>query len=161
MPALAFSVAATALVGQRLGARQTGEAERFAANTIRLGMAFVTVCAIVICIFAREIVDLFTDATAVIDMGYVMLLYITAAQVFSALSIVVGGVLAGGGETRPLLYYTIVAQWLLMLPLSYVMAFTLNMDATGIWIAWFIAGVAQGLLAWTRYRKGVWKQTVI
>lgn len=161
MPALAFSVAATALVGQRLGAKQIGEAERFAANTIRLGMTIITVCAIAICVFAREIVDLFTDAAAVLEMGYVMLLYVTVAQIFSALSIVTGGVLAGGGETKPFLYYTIVAQWLVMLPLSYVMAFTLSMDVTGIWIAWFIGGLLQGILAWARYRKGTWKQTVI
>ena len=161
MPALAFSVAATALVGQRLGAKQIGEAERFAANTIRLCMTFITVCAVLICVFARDIVDLFTDSAAVIEMGYVMLLYFTAAQVFSALSIVAGGVLAGGGETRPLLYYTIVAQWLVMLPLSYVLAFLLDLDVAGIWIAWFIGGAAQGVMAWVRYRKGVWKQTVI
>ena len=161
MPALAFSVSATALVGQRLGAGQIREAERFAANTIRLGMTFITVSAIVICVFAREIVDLFTDSAAVIEMGYIVLLYFTVAQVFSALSIVAGGVLAGGGETRPLLYYTIVAQWLLMLPLSYVLAFLLDMDVMGIWIAWFIGGVAQGILAWARYRKGAWKQTLI
>ena len=161
MPALAFSVAGTALVGQRLGARQIREAERFASNTIRLGMTFITVCAVLICVFAREIVDLFTNSSAVIEMGYIMLLYFTVAQVFSALSIVAGGVLAGGGETRPLLYYTIVAQWLVMLPLSYVLAFLLNLDVMGIWIAWFIGGAAQGVLAWARYRKGAWKQTVI
>lgn len=161
MPALAFSVAGTALVGQRLGASQIREAERFASNTIRLCMTFITVCAVLICVFAREIVDLFTDSAAVIDMGTVMLLYFTVAQVFSALSIVAGGVLAGGGETKPLLYYTIVAQWLVMLPLSYVLAFLLDMDAAGIWIAWFIGGAAQGILAWARYRKGAWKRTVI
>ncbi len=161
MPALAFGVAATALVGQRLGAKQIPQAERFGASTIRLCMVFIVVCAIIICTFAREIVDLFTDSVAVIDMGYVMLWFFTIAQVFSALSIVSAGVLAGGGETRPPLYYTILAQWVVMLPLSYVLAFLFGMDTLGIWIAWLIGGIIQGVLVWASYLKGAWKRTVI
>ena len=161
MPALAFAVAATALVGQRLGAKQILQAERFGASTIRLCMMFIGFCAIIICIFAREIVDLFTDSVAVIDMGYIMLWFFTIAQVFSGLSIVAGGVLAGGGETKPPLYYTIVAQWLVMLPLSYILAFLFGMDTLGIWIAWLIGGIIQGVLVWARYLKGTWKKIVI
>ncbi len=124
-------------------------------------MVFIVVCAIIICAFAREIVDLFTDSVAVIDMGYIMLWFFTIAQVFSALSIVSAGVLAGGGETRPPLYYTILAQWVVMLPLSYILAFLFEMDTLGIWIAWLIGGIIQGVLVWASYLKGRWKRTVI
>ena len=122
---------------------------------------FIGFCAIIICIFAREIVDLFTDSVAVVDMGYIMLWFFTIAQVFSGLSIVAGGVLAGGGETKPPLYYTIVAQWLVMLPLSYILAFLFGMDTLGIWIAWLLGGIIQGVLVWARYLKGTWKKIVI
>ena len=133
----------------------TAGGNAFGASTIRLCMVFIVVCAIIICAFAREIVDLFTDSVAVIDMGYVMLWFFTIAQVFSALSIVSAGILAGGGETRPPLYYTILAQWVVMLPLSCILAFLFGMDTLGIWIAWLIGGIIQGVLVLDVLSKGV------
>lgn len=161
MPALAFQVAATALVGQRLGARQITEAERFGANTIRLCMMFISSCAVLIYLFANDIVSLFTTSPEVIHIGFVMLWFFSVAQIFSALSIVVGGVLAGGGETRPPLYYTIIGQWGVMLSLSYLLAFPFNLDVFGIWIAWLAGGLTQGILTYRRYLKGKWKVTVV
>lgn len=161
MPALAFQVAATALVGQRLGAKQIPEAERFGADTIRLCMSLIAGGGVLICLFANDIVTLFTESADVIDIGYTMLWFFAIAQTFSALSIVTSGVLAGGGETKPPLYYTINSQWLLMLPLAYLLAFSAGLDVLGIWIAWLAAGVLQGVLTFHRYLKGTWKRAVV
>ena len=48
-----------------------------------------------------------------------------------------------------------------MLPLSYILSFLFGMDTLGIWIAWLIGGIIQGVLVWMSYLKGRWKQTVI
>ena len=37
----------------------------------------------------------------------------------STISIVAGGVLSGSGDTKPLFFYTMIAQWFIMLPLAY------------------------------------------
>ena len=69
--------------------------------------------------------------------------------------------LAGGGETRPSLYYTLISQWGVMLVFAYILAFPLGMDVEGIWIAWLAASVLQGLLTLKRYYKGTWKRAVV
>ncbi len=161
MPALAFSVAATALVGQRLGAREIPAAERYGVDTIRLCMIVISGIGACALFFASEIVSAFTDAPVVTELGYTMLWFFTFAQFFSSLSIVTGGVMAGGGETRPPLYYTMVGQWGIMLPVSYILTFTSGLDVTGIWIAWFLGGFTQGILTYRRYLKGFWKVSLI
>lgn len=161
MPALAFSIAATALVGQRLGAKEIPAAERYGADTIRLCMIFIAGCGTLVLVFASEIVSAFTTSTDVIVIGYEMLWFFTIAQLFSGLSIVAGGVMAGGGETRPPLYYTIIGQWGIMLPLSSILVFLAGFDTTGIWVAWMLGGMAQGIMTYRRYLKGTWKVTVV
>ena len=161
MPALAFSVAANSLVGQRLGGRQIRSAEQYGGQTILLCMIVIGAGSALIWIFAQGIASVFTTDETVLGISSVMLRFFAIAQIFSALSIVASGVLAGGGETRPSLYYTLFSQWGIMLVFSYVLAFPLGLDVTGIWIAWLAAAVLQGLLTLRRFFKGTWKRAVV
>ena len=112
-------------------------------------------------LFTEPIISIFTNVEEVIGMGGIMLRFFIIAQIFSALSIVVSGVLAGGGETKPPLYYTVVSQWGILLPFSYILAYPAGWDVTGIWIAWLAGGVVEGMLTLRRYFKGTWKRTVV
>ncbi len=161
MPALAFSVAATSLVGQRLGGRKIRSAEQYGGQTILLCMILIAAGSALIWLFANAIAAVFTTDETVLGISSVMLRFFAFAQVFSALSIVASGVLAGGGETRPSLYYTLISQWGVMLVFAYILAFPLGMDVEGIWIAWLAASVLQGLLTLKRYYKGTWKRAVV
>jgi putative MATE family efflux protein len=161
LPAIAFSIAGTALVGQRLGAKEIEAAEQYGTQTIRLCMFLVCSGSLVIWLFTETIVSFFTQAEDVIGMSSTMLRFFAFAQIFSALSIVVGGVLAAGGETKPPLYYTIIGQWGIMLLFAYILAYPVGLDVTGIWIAWVAGGTTQGVLTLRRYFKGTWKRTVV
>ena len=161
LPALAFSIAGTALVGQRLGAREVKAAEQYGAQTIRLCMLLVGMGSLGLWLFTEPIISIFTNVEEVIGVGGFMLRFFIIAQIFSALSIVVSGVLAGGGETKPPLYYTLISQWGILLPFSYILAYPAGWDVTGIWIAWLAGGVVEGMLTLRRYFKGTWKRTVV
>lgn len=161
LPAIAFSIAGTALVGQRLGAGEVKAAEQYGAQTIRMGMVLIGLGSLGIWLFTEMIISFFTQAEPVILMGASMLRFFAVAQIFSALSIVVGGVLAGGGDTRPPLYYTLIGQWGIMLVFSYVLSHPLGWDVTGIWIAWLAGSAVQGVLTLRRYFKGTWKRSLV
>ena len=161
MPALAFSVAANSLVGQRLGGSQIRAAAQYGGQTILLCMILIAVSSTVLWIFTEAITAVFTADETVLDISFVMLRFFAIAQIFSSLSIVASGVLAGGGETRPSLYYTLISQWGIMLIFAYVLAFPIGLDVKGIWIAWLAASVLQGLLTLSRYYKGTWKRVMV
>ena len=157
MPSLAFQVAATALVGQRIGAGDWKQAEAFGWETVKLCTVIMAVVTAALFVFAPAMVGIFTEDRAVVALGGTMLRYFALGQLFSAVSITVGGGLIGAGDTRPPLYYTIVSQWLLMLPLAWVLVRKVGLDPEGAWMAFAIAPVLQAALTVQRFRSGKWK----
>ena len=158
MPALAMMAAATALVGQSLGAGEADEAERYGAQTIRLGALIMVAANALIFALARPVMLVFAEDAAVIDIGIEMLRYFAVAQLFSALSIVSAGALTGGGDTKPPMYYTALSQWVILLPLAYALQRFTPLGLTGSWIAWALAPVVQAALTYARFRQGTWKR---
>ena len=68
-----------------------------------------------------------------------------------------GGGLRGAGDTRSALNYTLISQWLVRLPVSYVLAFTFGLDTNGLWISLVVFSVVQGILTVRRFAGGAWK----
>ncbi len=161
MPALAFSVAANSLVGQKLGGVQIRSAEQYGSQTILLCIVLIGLGSALIWAFTESVAAIFTTDETVLSISSTLLRYFAIAQVFSSLSIVASGVLAGGGETRPSLYYTLISQWGVMLALAYILAFPFGLDVEGIWLAWLAASILQGLLTLKRYYKGSWRKVVV
>ncbi|TAH15922.1 MAG: MATE family efflux transporter, partial [Runella slithyformis] len=56
-------------------------------------------------------------------------------QLSDGIQVVALGALRGLNDIKVPTFITLVAYWVIALPLSYVLAFTLKMDVTGIWIA--------------------------
>jgi Na+-driven multidrug efflux pump len=86
---------------------------------------------------------------------------VALAEPFMCLGITTGGAMRGAGDTKPALYYTIVAQWIVRLPLGYLLAFSLGLQERGLWIALVLLSVVQGLLTWRKFRQGQWLQREI
>ncbi len=156
MPSLAFQVAAAALVGQSIGAKDWEQAEGYGWETVRLCTAIMVVVTVPLVVFASQLIDVFTNDAEVIDVGTTMLRFFAVGQLFSAVSIASSGGLVGAGDTRPPLYYTIVSQWLLMLPLAWALMH-MGLDPVGAWMAWFVAPIVQAALTLQRFRSGKWK----
>jgi hypothetical protein len=60
-------------------------------------------------------------------------------------------------RTVPALIYTLVSQWLIRLPIAYILAFPLGYDTTGLWITLVIFSALQGILTARKFLKGEWK----
>lgn len=119
MPALAFQVAAATLVGQSIGAKQIDRAEAYGWTAIVFCNGVLALASLIMVLFPQWIVGLFTDSIEAIEMGRWVLCLIALEQFCSSMSIIVSGALNGAGDTRPAMNYTIVSQWVLMLPLAF------------------------------------------
>lgn len=157
MPALAFRVAAAALVGQSIGARDWEQAEGFGRETVKLCTAIMVAVVVLLFASAPWVIALFSEDAGVIDVGTTMLRFLVVGQFFSAVAIASSGGLAAAGDTRPPLYYTIIGQWMVMLPLAWVLVRKAGLDPEGAWIAFAIAPVLQAALTLQRFRSGKWK----
>jgi len=54
-------------------------------------------------------------------------------QVFDGLQVVAGGVLRGAGDTRVPMMIGLVAFWIVMMPLCYLLGFHTSLGAVGLW----------------------------
>ena len=158
---LAYGTVATALVGQSLGAKDPDGAERNGWTTLLISVITNVALCLPVAIFARQFMSLFVDEIDVIDIGAVYLLVMVVAEPFVCASNTAGGGLRGAGDTMPPMYYTLVSQWLVRLPVAYVLAFTLGYGINGIWASLVIYGVLQGYLTVRKFAQGEWKTRVI
>lgn len=154
----AFSTVNLILVGQSLGGGNEREAERRGWTTMRLSLIVLSVIGLVFFFLARPLVDFFTDDPAVIAAGVLFVRLLGIIQPFTALAEAMTGALQGAGDTRPPLRYTLLAQWLVSLPLAYLLTFPLGLGLTGVWIGVSISPILQGILVVYKFHSGSWKQ---
>lgn len=154
---LAFSTAATTLVGQSIGANNLDEAERRGWTTLALAVITVTILGIPLALFAGPILAFFTDAQDVIQIGVLYLVMIVISEPFMCAAITSGGSLRGAGDNMPAMYYTIIAQWAIRLPVAAFLAFWMGYDIYGIWYSLIIFCAIQGFLTVRKFGQGHWK----
>jgi Na+-driven multidrug efflux pump len=159
MPALALSVVATTLVGQAQGAGDSAEAERRGWTTGLISVVDMSAAGVVLFVFAPQIIAVFNSAgdPLVTSVGIAYLRINALVEPFLAISIVMRGALSGAGDTRPPLYYTILSQVLIRLPLSYVLVMETGAGINGAWYAMALSTVVQGVLTAHRFYSNKWK----
>ena len=118
MPVFGFSVAATTLVAQSLGAGQKDLAYEFSSWCFRLSVLVMLVTSTAMFIFAPQIMDLFIDDPAVIKLGAQMLRIEAFAEPLLAIGTVAGGVFRGAGDTRWPFYISIVGMWIVRVTMA-------------------------------------------
>jgi putative MATE family efflux protein len=161
MPALAFQVAATTLVGQAIGRGDRDEAERLGWEAIKFCAVIILIASAVQFVAAGRVAALFHREADVRAVSRQVLRFVAFGEVFMAISIAAGGALAGAGDTRPTLVYTFISQWVILLPLAAVLALTLHLDALGAWWAWSASAVPNAGLTVARFASGKWRHIVV
>ncbi len=157
LPALAFQVAGATLVGQAVGARQYDLAQALGQRTVLLlGLIMAGVVGATF-LLAEPIARLFIADPEVAVLGATVLRWFAVAQFFSSLSIGTQGALTGAGDTKPILRYTIVTQWGLLLACTSILLLWLGWVPEGALLAWAVAPVVQLALMQRLFRSGRWR----
>ncbi|MBN2327784.1 MAG: MATE family efflux transporter [Candidatus Omnitrophica bacterium] len=158
MPALAFQVATATLVGQSIGGQKIDQAEAYGWTAIQFCSVLMALASLLIFLLPEQIMRVFSDSAGVIEAGCWALRFIALEQLCNSISIIISGALTGAGDTRPALRYTIWSQWMLMLPLAYLLVYCTSWDVSGAWLAWGFAPILQLLLTFRRFLQGNWKE---
>ena len=144
MVPLSLGLAATIRVGFLLGAGQP-LAARFSAFTgVGLALVYGTTSAICLWVFADTIVAWYTSEHQVQRLAALLLIFAAVFQLTDALQVTCAGALRGYKDTAIPMVVTIVAFWLLGMPLGYTLAMTdwfgPPWEAKGFW-----TGIVLGL----------------
>lgn len=158
MPGIGFAVAATALVGQNLGAEARDKAYKAGWETSKLCAGLMSLVGVVLFLFPGEFMLLFTRDEEVIELGILYLRLVALSQPALALTFVLAGALNGAGDTRGVMYTTIFGLWFFRLPLAYSLGVTMGYGVLGAWVAMIIDIFVRSLVLGYRFKSKKWME---
>jgi putative MATE family efflux protein len=158
MPGFGFAVAATALVGQNLGADNPERAAQSGWEAAKLCVIMMSIVGAFMFVFPRPMARLFVSEQDVVGLAVYYLRIVAVSEPFLALVFTLSGGLRGAGETRSPLYISVFGLWLFRIPLAYFLGVILHWGAIGAWVAMTIDTFARGILYVYQYKRGKWRE---
>ena len=156
MPAFGFSVAATALVGQNLGASKPARAKDSGMRAILLCLLLLTAVGVIMYAFAPFLISLLTPDEEVRRIGTMLIRICAFEQPFNAVSIVASGALRGAGDTKVPFFYALISMWGVRILFAWVFGTLLGFGVAGFWWAMVSDLGVRSLLLIRRFIKGDW-----
>ncbi len=154
MPGYGIADAATALVGQSVGAGRKELAKRFAWITTGLGMGIMGLLAILMYAFAPELMRMLSPDGEVIALGARVLRIEAFAELGYAASIVAYGVCVGAGDTKWPSVMNFTSMWIVrILPAIFLVRVY---GLVGFWIAMAVELTFRGAIFLVRIARGKW-----
>jgi Na+-driven multidrug efflux pump len=159
MPAWGLSAAAATLVGQNMGAHKYKRAEISAWLTARYNFIFLAAITIIYLFSADLLASIFTTNPEVVEVAAQALKIIVLGYIFFAVGMVMVQSFNGAGDTRTPAWINVGVFWGIEIPMALLMAFTFNLQETGIFITIAFCHSLSALVAVYLFRKGKWKKT--
>jgi MATE family multidrug resistance protein len=157
MVSLGVAMAATVRVGHAVG-RGEPEAARFAARVgVGLALAAQGVAAVVMLAAPEQVARLYTREPEVAAVAVQLLFLAALFQLSDGLQASCAGALRGFKDTRAPMLITLVAYWLVGLPVSWGLGFAAGLGARGIWMGMVAGLTAAGVLLLARLAR-VWRR---
>jgi len=158
LPAFAFNMTASILIGHYLGARQPDEARRFGLRILGLGLASLSLFAVVVWQFVGPWVGLLTTEPGVAAVAMDYLKWNFLAIPFTLTSMILAGALNGAGATMWNMLIMGGSTWFIRLPLAYALGHVVMRSAEGIWIAMLCSQIVQSLILYYFFAFKNWQR---
>lgn len=159
LPAYGVSAAATALVGQSVGAKNREDAKSYGALAGVLGFGICACTGLCLFLFARPLASLFSEETAVIDLAAQVLRIVSVSEPLFATFIVLSGALRGAHDVRFPMVLALACMWGVRVLLAPILVFQFHIGLAGVWTAMACDLVFRGLLCTWRWRSGRWMKS--
>lgn len=154
LPAFGVAAAATALVGQSIGAGRPDMARQFANLTTILGFCLVTVTGSVLFFGAPLLAGTLTPEPEVIALSSKVLRVVAFSEPLFAVSIVVIGALRGAGDSRGPFLLNLCSMW--GVRVVTILLFTRSYGLMGVWGTMTAELVFRGIIFLIRLLRGKW-----
>ncbi|HHX75385.1 MAG TPA: MATE family efflux transporter [Firmicutes bacterium] len=161
MPGFGFSMAATALTGQGLGAGKPKLAEAYGYITCRIAAAVMGIMGLQFFFGGHLFIRVFTSDPEIIHYGALALRLVAFGQIPFAVQIVLAGALRGAGDTVWPLVIGATSMWCIRLVLAWFLVNRLGLGLAGAWSAMVLDLWVRGILILLRFRSGRWQKVAV
>ena len=154
MPGYGIAAAATAVIGQCIGAGRYRTTRRVGWITTFLGMGVMTLSGLLMFLFAPQMIGFLSPDPQVVALGTRVLRIEAFAEPMFAAQIVSAGVMRGGGDTFVPALFCLGTMWCIRIPLAMLLASRIGLR--GVWIAMCIELCVRGILFLLRQAQGIY-----
>ena len=161
LPGFGFGIAATALVGQSVGAQEPEEGAAATSIASWWAVLWMAIMGAISFVFATPIMRLFSQDAEVVRLGVAAIRAVALAQPFWAMIFVQSGALRGLGNTTFPLRANTTGIWLTM-GLAWLAVTYFNGGISHVWSAFLISSPLMAAFLWWRLRREVqtWRTAV-
>lgn len=155
LPHIGIGGAATTLVSEALGRRDSSDAKSWGWQVSSLGFAVLTLLSLIIVVFPQVALGVFLVEEATLRLAVVPLQIGVLAHVILGYSSVLGSALIGAGATKTVMVLTSLLQWAFFLPLlglSVYLGYGLD---EALWIFFLYSALSALVLAGI-WHRGQW-----
>ncbi|QSX35332.1 MATE family efflux transporter [Shewanella avicenniae] len=149
MVPLSIGVAVSIRVGYYLGRHQPAQSALVAKTGIGLGLALAACTAVITVVFREQIAMLYNDSPQVISLASGLMLMAAVYQLSDSVQVISSGALRGFKDTKSAFYITLIAYWVIGMPVGYTLASTdvivEPLGAYGFWTG-LIAGLTSAAI---------------
>jgi Na+-driven multidrug efflux pump len=124
-------------------------------------MVFLTGLGVVFIVFARPLVGLFTDDSAVAAIAASCLRIVSFGYPVYAWGMVVVQAFNGAGDTYTPTWINLCCYWLFQIPLAWGLARATGLEEQGVFIAILAAEAVLTAVSVLVFRRGRWKHRVV
>jgi len=157
MTSFGFSIAASTLVGQNLGAGRADRSERAGWMTAGIISIFTALVTAAFLLVPAQIIRMFIKDPLVVQIGADYLRIVGISQVFMGIEIVLAGGFIGAGDTVPPTLVSGLTS-IARIPLAYYLGVRLGLGVDSIWWIISLTGVARGIALPIWFKTGKWKE---
>ena len=157
MGASGIGVAATIKAGNALGKKDFAELKLSAISSFHLVIIYMCITATVFITCNRLLPYIYIKDQGVILIAGQLLIMAAFFQISDGVQVVGAGILRGLSDVKIPTIITLIAYWVIGLPLGYVLGFNYHMGPIGVWISLSLAltaaAIALFLRAMSRIKK--------
>lgn len=156
MPGYGIAIAATALVGHSIGARDQLAAQQMSRGCLELAGLLMGAIGLLFLCFPYAIASLFSHDPIIIETAGLLVRIAAFEQLPIAAVMVLAGILKGAGNTRIPMLVSTLGTWAFRIPLMYVIIHIFRMPIAYVWVLsvfdWLLRALVFGIV----YRRKGW-----
>ncbi|MBQ3258910.1 MAG: MATE family efflux transporter [Clostridia bacterium] len=163
MPNFSFGTALTTFAGQNVGANKYDRVSKGALQGTLLAVGCSTVITIVILLFGKSLMGVFTETTELVDMSYYLMKILAVGYIAVAVTQSLSGIMRGAGDTMTPMWISLITTVVIRVPLAYGISFLTRTAELPyghnecIQISLLSSWVLGAVLTVIFYRIGKWK----
>lgn len=156
--AIAIGMGTSIIVGRLVGANEKETAYMRVWGSVKWSLGITFIMVLVVMLFRKPLIGLFTDHPEVIEIGAHVLLFGLLLETGRSINIVLVNSLRASGDAKYPLIIGSFSMVLMSVPLGYFLVFQLELGLVGIWIAIATDEWIRACIFYFRWRSRKWEK---